>query len=328
VIFPNKKEQQLEKFFNGHLIDSETYIGGRVEALQSGVFRSDIPLGFNMNPDMYQKLIDDLDDALRFALEVENDVKVNDVTNYEEVQMAMKAKLEFLRDHPRQSSEPIIYHLDVGAMYPNIILTNRLQPYAIPKPDVCAGCCFNSPNNEHQCKRTMTWKWKGEFLTASRHEYQRVKAQLENESFAAAAIQQANLSAVQKKTYGNRKGNVLEGTTFERKQRPFSRRKTDEFSGGYRQESKHQRQEARNALLSKEFEGKGGSGSDDEDEEDEEAGGFKAFHKLQDTTQFNLLKRRLAEYSRKAYGKIHESREILRTDVVCQRENSFYVDTV
>ncbi|KAF8298815.1 putative DNA polymerase epsilon catalytic subunit [Trypanosoma cruzi] len=328
VVFPNKKEQQLEKFFNGHLIDSETYIGGRVEALRSGVFRSDIPLGFNMNPDMYQKLIDDLDDALRFALEVENDVKVNDVTNYEEVQMAMKAKLEFLRDHPRQSSEPIIYHLDVGAMYPNIILTNRLQPYAIPKPDVCAGCCFNSPNNEHQCKRTMTWKWKGEFLTASRHEYQRVKAQLENESFAAAAIQQANLSAVQKKTYGNRKGNVLEGTTFERKQRPFSRRKTDDFSGGYRQESKHQRQEARNALLSKEFEGKGGSGSDDGDEEDEEAGGFKAFHKLQDTTQFNLLKRRLAEYSRKAYGKIHESREILRTDVVCQRENSFYVDTV
>ena len=26
---------------------------------------------------------------------------------------------------------PIIYHLDVGAMYPNIILTNRLQPSAM-----------------------------------------------------------------------------------------------------------------------------------------------------------------------------------------------------
>lgn len=25
----------------------------------------------------------------------------------------------------------MIYHLDVGAMYPNIILTNRLQPMAI-----------------------------------------------------------------------------------------------------------------------------------------------------------------------------------------------------
>ncbi|ESL12213.1 DNA polymerase epsilon catalytic subunit [Trypanosoma rangeli SC58] len=332
VIFPNKKEQQLERFFNGHLIDSETYIGGRVEALRSGVFRSDIPLSFSTSPDMYQKLIDDLDNALQFALEVENGVKVDEVTNYAEVRMTMKAKLEFLRDNPRQCANPIIYHLDVGAMYPNIILTNRLQPYAIPKTDVCAGCCFNSSINEHQCKRIMTWKWKGEYLTASRHEYQRIKAQLENESFAAAAIQQANISAVQKKTYGNRKGNVLEGTSFERKQRPFYKRQGDGFGGGggYRQEGKRQRQEAQQALLSREFERRKGDGSDDEDEDEENevAGGLKSFHKLQGTTQFSLLKKRLAEYSRKAYGKMHESREILRTDVVCQRENSFYVDTV
>ncbi len=26
---------------------------------------------------------------------------------------------------------PLIYHIDVAAMYPNIILTNRLQPVAI-----------------------------------------------------------------------------------------------------------------------------------------------------------------------------------------------------
>ncbi|KEG13670.1 putative DNA polymerase epsilon catalytic subunit [Trypanosoma grayi] len=331
VIFPNKKVQQLEKFFNGHLIDSETYIGGRVEALQSGVYRSDIPLNFSMSPDMYQKLINDLDSALQFALEVENGVKKEEVTNYEEVRDAVKAKLEDLRNHPRQQACPIIYHLDVGAMYPNIILTNRLQPYAIPKPDVCAGCCFNSPTNEHHCKRAMTWKWKGEMLTAGRHEYQRIKAQLENESFAAAVIQQANLAAVQKKTYGNRKGNVLEGTAFERKPRTNFKRRGDGNGGGggYRHESNHQRQEARNALISKEFDKKDRSGSDDDDDDDDgQEGGLKAFHKLQETTQFNMLKKRLAEYSRKAYGKIHESREIMRSDVVCQRENSFYVDTV
>jgi DNA polymerase epsilon subunit 1 len=32
-----------------------------------------------------------------------------------------------LRDSPLREESPIIYHLDVGAMYPNIILTNRLQ---------------------------------------------------------------------------------------------------------------------------------------------------------------------------------------------------------
>jgi DNA polymerase elongation subunit (family B) len=37
----------------------------------------------------------------------------------------------YFRDTPARLENPIIYHLDVGAMYPNIILTNRLQPSAI-----------------------------------------------------------------------------------------------------------------------------------------------------------------------------------------------------
>ena len=36
-------------------------------------------------------------------------------------------RLSMLRDCPNRLENPIIYHLDVGAMYPNIILTNRLQ---------------------------------------------------------------------------------------------------------------------------------------------------------------------------------------------------------
>ena len=32
-----------------------------------------------------------------------------------------------LRDLPTRDECPLIYHLDVAAMYPNIILTNRLQ---------------------------------------------------------------------------------------------------------------------------------------------------------------------------------------------------------
>lgn len=39
----------------------------------------------------------------------------------------VKSKLASLRDTPARLENPMIYHLDVGAMYPNIILTNRLQ---------------------------------------------------------------------------------------------------------------------------------------------------------------------------------------------------------
>lgn len=334
VVFPNKKELVRERFYEGHLIDTETYIGGRVEALRSGVYRSDIPMTFNMNPDTYQSLMDDVDNALRFCVEVENGVKMEEVTNLDEVRAAIVEKLAALRDRPHQQEKPFIYHLDVGAMYPNIILTNRLQPYAIAQPDVCAGCCYNSPNNELQCKRAMSWKWRAELFTAGRYEFQRVKAQLENESFAAGVIEQANLAAVQKKAYGNRKGNVLEGTAYERKDDWKKRGDRGNGGGGgggsgYRQESRHQQREANDALLQREFgTGSGGGGGGDSDDDDDDGDGPKAYHKLNDSTQFNMLKRRLSEYSRKAYGKIHETREVMRSNVVCQRENSFYVDTV
>lgn len=33
---------------DGHVLDSETYVGGHVEALESGVFRANIPCRFRM----------------------------------------------------------------------------------------------------------------------------------------------------------------------------------------------------------------------------------------------------------------------------------------
>ena len=40
---------------------------------------------------------------------------------------AILEKLVDIRDTPNRLEAPLIYHLDVAAMYPNIILTNRMQ---------------------------------------------------------------------------------------------------------------------------------------------------------------------------------------------------------
>ena len=48
-----------------------------------------------------------------------------DVANLGEVTAAIRGQLEALRDQPVREETPLIYHLDVAAMYPNIILTNR-----------------------------------------------------------------------------------------------------------------------------------------------------------------------------------------------------------
>jgi len=64
-------------------------------------------------------------------------------------------------------------------MYPNIILTNRLQPGAIVDEATCAACDFNSAENK--CKRQMDWVWRGDFNPASKNEYERASSQLQYE---------------------------------------------------------------------------------------------------------------------------------------------------
>lgn len=54
VVCPNKNQADPEKFYQNQLLESETYIGGHVECLESGVFRSDIPTSFKLDSLAYQ----------------------------------------------------------------------------------------------------------------------------------------------------------------------------------------------------------------------------------------------------------------------------------
>ncbi len=49
---------------------------------------------------------------------------------------------------------------------------------------------------------------------------------------------------------------------------------------------------------------------------------------LPQADQIAKLKSRLKDYSRKVYKKTHTTKNLVRSDTVCMRENSFYVDTV
>ena len=99
-------------------------------------------------------------------------------------------KLSDLRDNPYRQERPLIYHLDVGAMYPNIILTNRLQPPSMVHEQECAACVYNRPEND--CQRRMQWMWRGEYFMANKSEFMRIKHQLENERFLPAQIEALN----------------------------------------------------------------------------------------------------------------------------------------
>ncbi|CAN0916710.1 DNA polymerase epsilon catalytic subunit A [Linum grandiflorum] len=179
VICPNKHQSDPEKFYKNHLLESETYIGGHVECLESGVFRSDIPTNFKLESSAYEQLMQNLDRDLQYAIRVEGKMDPNTVSNYEEVKSAIMEKLLRLRDEPVREECPLIYHLDVAAMYPNIILTNRLQPPSIVTDEICVACDFNRPDKT--CLRKLEWVWRGQTYMAKRSDYYHLKKQIESE---------------------------------------------------------------------------------------------------------------------------------------------------
>lgn len=289
VIMKNKHTSSKELFHKGHLLESETYIGGHVEALEAGIYRSDFDYNFQIDPAAVSKLIDEIEAALQFHLYQEIGLKkpsTNDgctttnntnedwdeILNYSEVKQAIKDQLLSLypgvEDISRAglptksiNTKPLIYHLDVGSMYPNIILSNRLQPTAMVSEPDCAVCDFNKPGKE--CQRKMDWSWRGEFYTAKSSEYRMIKKQLENERFP--------------------------------------------LSSGAAAGSKFQKTSSSTMTVEKTS---------------------LAYHELSQAEQNSLLRKRLATYSQKVYKRSKVNEVIKKESIVCQRENSFYIDTV
>ena len=122
-----------------------------------------------------------MDAALTFCIVEESKSSLDSVTNYEEVKAEIRAKLEEMRDNPQRMDKPLIYHLDVAAMYPNIMLSNRLQPDSVVDEATCAVCDFNRPGKT--CDRRMTWAWRGEYFPARRDEFNMIKHALNQETF-------------------------------------------------------------------------------------------------------------------------------------------------
>ena len=97
IVFPNKHETILNKMTDGgNVMDSETYVGGHVEAIESGVFRADIPCRFRMVPEAFQGLHDDVERCMKRAIEVEEKIPLDQVTNFEEVSYIFSSVIIFL----------------------------------------------------------------------------------------------------------------------------------------------------------------------------------------------------------------------------------------
>jgi DNA polymerase epsilon subunit 1 len=251
VVFPNKHREDAIQFHNGRLIETSTYEGGRVECLRTGIYRSDFIEKFHLDLDAIRDLQKDVPEIVRFFCEKEANVDVSKVTNFDSICNDIYTSLEALAVNPTRDEEPLIYHLDVAAMYPNIILSNRLQPSAVVTKDNCATCSFNQDAESNQCQRPMNWKWRGELYKATKADVSQITRELEAPAHKYV---------------------TKDMETGEMKKVPWK--------------------------------------------------------DLSEKDQNECLFRNVRTYSSRAYKRIKSPVTEDRTDIVCQRENSFYIDTV
>ncbi|KAL6929203.1 hypothetical protein ACO0SA_002543 [Hanseniaspora valbyensis] len=181
IVLPNKHKMPIEKFYDGHLLQNETYSGGKVLSVESGVFRSDLQYQFNIEPEIIKEFIPNVDKVIEFFVTVECGKKMDSVLNADEVKQEIVKQLQELIDNPKRFEKPLLYHVDVASMYPNIMITNRLQPDSMKTEHDCAKCDYNSIGKK--CDRRLEWKWRGEYFPADHEDYGMIKRQLQQETF-------------------------------------------------------------------------------------------------------------------------------------------------
>ncbi|KAM0681544.1 DNA polymerase epsilon catalytic subunit [Glugoides intestinalis] len=171
ILVPAKKKTDGLQYYEGRIIENLTYVGGHVDSLKAGIYRSDLEQEYTIDPEMMDLIADNLDHILE---------KYVNLPDYQE------KKEKYIQDLKNcagtSSCKGSIYHLDVGAMYPNIILTNKLQPNSVVNDDICVRCDYNDENNK--CKKKMQWISRVEFVPPEKNEVSMIRNQLENEIFS------------------------------------------------------------------------------------------------------------------------------------------------
>lgn len=172
LLVPARKRKGSLEYYNGHIVENLTYVGGHVESLRAGIFRADFEGQYRVDPEMVEMIADSMDHILA------------EFVDYPDYDDQKRGYIDTLRRCAGDIvSKGSIYHLDVGAMYPNIILTNRLQPISVVNEDVCIRCDFSDKGN--RCRKRMEWVSRAEYIPPGKNEIAMIRSQLESEMFGA-----------------------------------------------------------------------------------------------------------------------------------------------
>jgi DNA polymerase epsilon subunit 1 len=139
----------------------ESYKGAVVELNQPGMYRSDWDMSIEIDPNGIERLIGDVEEALRLEFRdwLREDKKV---LNFDEVAREARDALEKIKSEAvfrdgewRYEKDLVIIHADVSSLYPSIIITFQIQPHALVTEGECAACPLRE--EDPPCWHTLPW---------------------------------------------------------------------------------------------------------------------------------------------------------------------------
>ncbi|KAL0266116.1 UNVERIFIED_CONTAM: hypothetical protein PYX00_011832 [Menopon gallinae] len=267
ILIPDKKRESGPESYKGHFVENCNYVGGHVECLRTGIFRSDFTYEFRVNVSALRRMGAEKVVTPKQLRKIEAMLEARGYAGAYRLVGGEHHEEDAPDEYLTVEDKPVIYHLDVGAMYPNIILTNRLQPIAIKTEDDCMRCDYRS---DGVCQKRMDWELRTEYYPPTKEEVDMVRAQLEKEYFVPGSI------------------SVADGARHGSRYRREDRRVPAEASAGVK----------------------------------------VRFGELSKLEQSAIFKKRLAKYSQKIYRRSYVVETSTQSNVVCQREIPFYLDTV
>ncbi|KAL8433273.1 hypothetical protein ACSSS7_004058 [Eimeria intestinalis] len=305
VLFPNKHQPSLTQYWKDpttqklHLVFDESYVGGSVESLKCGIYRSDLEETFTLSPRAYASLLSNVDTVLSLWLASEcRDAALSpdSFLNWEENVRDIKDRLAVLRDSPVLKARPLLLHLDVAAMYPNIILTQRLQPPAIKTQQQCRECPWFDQASE--CQRFLRWRRKLEVSPAEKGAILSLQQDLQTRMHDVSAAT-ADASTSRRRGF---RGSVAAPD------KPAEKEEASEESSS---DTDREMREAEKQKAAK----KG-------------AASLKSWNELSERQKHAELVKATKKYCQRAHKKTKILKEVDEESIVCQRENPFYVETV
>lgn len=185
ILIPDKKKESNLKSYKGHVVENCSYVGGHVECLRTGIFRSDFSYKFRVNISALGRLCAENVVTPKQFSNIKAMLGVQEQQSGNWLEDSKRSKETECDEYLTIEDKPVIYHLDVGAMYPNIILTNRLQPISIKTEEDCMRCNYWS---DKVCQKRMDWELRTEYYPPTKDEVEMIRSQLEKEYFVPSSV--------------------------------------------------------------------------------------------------------------------------------------------